>query len=683
MSTINVKKFHIFQKGSDDLSDFNVQIGATLDTDALNNIKTQISDTPISLKNVSLDDSVIKKIKSSLKDTVSKIPNVGKNDSTKTTSKQIGAENKRIETQINRRKKLLNEVEYKLDVKEYDTKYNKLNSKLGNYISGTPEYENASKAVQNVRTNIDSLKKAITSGGSEVQKVEAVKRAYDELTRSVRLAENEMSSLSSVQDKAVSTTSLARTQKSFAEYWNRNTKALRKYRAEYERLEEQLGNIHTEAQHKQFKTDFIGLQTEIAKNGDLGLSPYDQLKQSFSRIAQFAGIYNVQTEALKYADQIIRNIVDVDSAMTELKKVSDITDNQISGFFKNATAQTQKYGATLTDVINSTADWSRLGYNLKESQELTEASLLYHNVGDNMTMEDVNENLISTLQGFQLDSSQATAIIDKINEVANNFAIDSKGIGDALKKSAASFNTANTDLSQAIALITATNTVIQDPDVVGNMWKTVSMRIRGAKTELEEAGEDTEGMVESTSELRDMVKQMTGFDIMVDENTFKNLYEIVIGIGEKWNELSDINQASLLEALAGKRQGNALAATLQNIDILKEAYQTAIDSEGSAERENAKYQESIQYSIDKTKASFQELSNDIIGSDFAKGFVDAGNTVINIFDEIVKHIGTVNTALIGFAGFKLFRSGRANSFNLEFNIECATDRLSREASEAA
>ena len=49
----------------------------------------------------------------------------------------------------------------------------------------------------------------------------------------------------------------------------------------------------------------------------------------------------------------------------------------------------------------------------------------------------------------------------------NNYAIDSAGIGEALQRSAASFNAANTDLSKSIALITATNEVIQNPEVVG------------------------------------------------------------------------------------------------------------------------------------------------------------------------------------------------------------------------
>lgn len=98
------------------------------------------------------------------------------------------------------------------------------------------------------------------------------------------------------------------------------------------------------------------------------------------------------------------------------------------------------------------------------------------------------------------------------------------------------------------------NEVAQDPTRVGNMWKTVSMRIRGAKQELIEAGEDTEGMVESTAQLRDLIKGITGFDIMADEagTQFKDIYDIVVGIGEEWENLSDIDQAGLLEALAGE-----------------------------------------------------------------------------------------------------------------------------------
>ena len=172
---------------------------------------------------------------------------------------------------------------------------------------------------------------------------------------------------------------------------------------------------------------------------------------------------------------------------------------------------------------------------------------------------------------------------------------------------------------------------------------------RLAKTELEDAGLETDGMVESTSKLQAMIKGMTGFDILEsDGKTFKSIYDIIVGIGDEFQNLSDIDQAALLEALAGKRQSNALAATLNNIDLLKKAYGEATNAEGSAMAEQEKYQQSIQYSIDRTKASLEELANDFISSDFLKGLIDSGDKLINILDLLIDKFGVLGTtAIIG------------------------------------
>ena len=50
--------------------------------------------------------------------------------------------------------------------------------------------------------------------------------------------------------------------------------------------------------------------------------------------------------------------------------------------------------------------------------------------------------------------------------------------------------------------------------------KTLALRLRGAKTELEDAGEDVDGMAESTSQLQAKLKALTHgkVDIMLDED---------------------------------------------------------------------------------------------------------------------------------------------------------------------
>ena len=158
-------------------------------------------------------------------------------------------------------------------------------------------------------------------------------------------------------------------------------------------------------------------------------------------------------------------------------------------------------------------------------------------------------------------------------------------------------------------------------------------------------GEDTEGMVTSTSKLRDLVMGITGFDIMESETEFKDIYDIIMGIGEQWDNINDIDKASLLEALAGKRQANALAATLQNIDMLQDAYETAENSAGSAMREQQNYEKGIQYSIDRFKSSIQSMLYDSVGPSPIKGIVDAGNTLVGVLDNILDKTGLLGPAL--------------------------------------
>lgn len=245
-----------------------------------------------------------------------------------------------------------------------------------------------------------------------------------------------------------------------------------------------------------------------------------------------------------------------------------------------------------------------------------------------------------------MEADEAEKIIDIFNNVSNNEPIDSGGIGEALQRSAASFNAANTSLQESVALISTTNSVIQNPEKVGNMWKVVSMRIRSATSELEQAGEDTDGLVTSTADLQKMIKAMTGYDILEsDGKTFKSIYDIVLNISKVWNNLSDLDQSSLLQALAGKQQSNALAAALSNPELLEKSYQEAMDSAGSAAEEEKKYQQSVQYSIDQTKAKLEELSADLLSSDFLKGAIDAGGKLIEVLDGIVKSGNAIPTLL--------------------------------------
>lgn len=169
---------------------------------------------------------------------------------------------------------------------------------------------------------------------------------------------------------------------------------------------------------------------------------------------------------------------------------------------------------------------------------------------------------------------------------------------------------------------------------------------------MEEAGESTEGMAESTASLRQEMLALSGVDIMLNNNTFKSTYQIMDELSEKWENLSDIAQATIIELVAGKHQGNVFASLMANFDIAREALDTSLNSSGSAMKEHAKWSESLEARLNKLKATWQSLSQSFMSSDFLKIAIDGIITFIDVIDKLIQTIGTLPTLLGGFAIFK-------------------------------
>lgn len=227
----------------------------------------------------------------------------------------------------------------------------------------------------------------------------------------------------------------------------------------------------------------------------------------------------------------------------------------------------------------------------------------------------------------------------------NKFAIDSSGVGEALRRSAAALAAANNTLDESIALATAGNNVIQDPDVVGTALKTSSMFLRAAKVEAEEAGVETEGMATSVAKLRDELISLSGVDIMLNNDTFKSTFQVYGELADKWSQISDINQAAILEKLGGKRQANIIAAILTNFDEARKVLETAAGAEGSALAENDKYLESIEGHAQSLERSFEKLSMDFLDEEVVKTVLDVLKSIVETIDYLQSN-GMI-AALIG------------------------------------
>lgn len=137
------------------------------------------------------------------------------------------------------------------------------------------------------------------------------------------------------------------------------------------------------------------------------------------------------------------------------------------------------------------------------------------------------------------------------------------------------------NLEQAVALVAAANRVVQDPNSVGAALRTISLRLRGTSVEvLQEMGEETEGVVEGVSKLQAKIKALSGVDILTNAGSYKDTYTILKEIGAVWEDMDDMDQAALLELMAGKNRANTLSAILSNMEDLEGAYESALNAEG-------------------------------------------------------------------------------------------------------
>ena len=113
----------------------------------------------------------------------------------------------------------------------------------------------------------------------------------------------------------------------------------------------------------------------------------------------------------------VQYIREIDSALTELKKVTDETEETYDRFLDTASKTASKVGSTIKEVVSSTADWARLGYSLEDAATLAENTSVLLNVSEFSSIEDATSALTSTLQAFSYTAEQSLYVVDVMNEV--------------------------------------------------------------------------------------------------------------------------------------------------------------------------------------------------------------------------------------------------------------------------
>lgn len=383
--------------------------------------------------------------------------------------------------------------------------------------------------------------------------------------------------------------------------------------------------------------------------------------------AQYFSTYAIIHTGIRTLKDMYNNVLSVDTAMTELYRVTSLSDKEYAVLYDNMTKSAKEYGIALNTMINSTASWVRLGFDANTANKLAEVSTMYQNVTD-LDESTAVKNLVTAYQGYKeqltkvYNGNEVAAvehIADVYDKLGNEFPVTAANVGEAMTKCASVMMEAGASFEETSGMITGGGSVTQNFEQTGTALKIATLRIRGMKGELQELGEEVDDNVVSVSKMQTEILNLTKGKVNIfedDGKSFRNIYDIFRDIANILPELDDANRSKLLETIAGKNRSNSILAMLQNWNQVEAATKAANNSAGTAQKENEIFMNSLQGKLNTLKASWQEFSNAFMSSDFLKFGVDSLTGIVDVVTQLTKSFGALGTVAAGAGIAKVIKS---------------------------
>lgn len=412
---------------------------------------------------------------------------------------------------------------------------------------------------------------------------------------------------------------------------------------------------------KNIASEFKLIKQEAELTKQSTTSFFTELKDAVIDIAGFSTIYEGIQLLKEGIETGVETVVGLDSALVDLQKTTTATASELNNFYFEANEMAKELGTTTQDAIQTTSDWSRMGLSLQDSITMGSNSSILYSISPEMSnIEQATDSLISTTKAYGIEAQDTLdGIVSKVNSVGNAYGVTNNDVMEGLQQSASAMVAANNTLDENIALIVAGQEITQDANRVGNALKTISMRIRGYDEETEEYVGDVEKLTGQIADLTQTASNnFAGVSIFTDDTktTYKSTYKVLEEIATIWDELTDKNQAKLLEVLFGKNRANVGAAILQNFESAQNAMNTMADSAGSAEQEMENIYSSLEYKINALKETGTGIWQNLFAREDISVVIELLTKLAEVIDFVTEKLGLFGTIGAGAGIFAFIKN---------------------------
>lgn len=502
------------------------------------------------------------------------------------------------------------------------------------------------------------LMDAVSNADSEQQKISA----YNQLKEAIQNCKKGISDYAAIEKSAAQNDQLqsrTRTLSNNIQAWmNDNQQAAQRFGDELRNLISMLnaGNLNS-SDLRTISVRFGEIKSEAKAAGLVTNTFATSLKNTVAQLLGLTSGVMVIRRIIQEIKQAVNTVVELDTALVDLKKTTTMSGSDLEAFYKDANKAAKELGVTTKDIIQSAADWSRLGFSDKKSSEtMAKLAAQFAAISPGVDIEQATTGLVSTIKAYGIDVDDVLdGVMSKINIIGNTAATSNEQIITGLQNSASAMAAMNSTLEENIALFTAAQEITQDDSKVGNALRSISMRVRGYDEETNELSEDLANITGEVYDLTKVTENGKGVSLFTDETQehYKSIYQYLKEVSEVYDELSEKKQQQLMEKLFGKNRASVGQAILQNFEAAEKAMDNMANSAGNADAEMSVITESLEYKLNALSQTGVGIIQNMFPREEIGVAVDALTGLLSIIGSLTSTIGGLGSviAVSGIVGF--------------------------------
>ena len=332
-------------------------------------------------------------------------------------------------------------------------------------------------------------------------------------------------------------------------------------------LEKKVAHLQLKVDSKKIKTankDLNQLNKTVRQGKDDANKWQYSWTKAFQSFTTYMSVTTVFYQTINTIKDMINEVVGLDDALVELRKVTVLEGESLQKFTQDAYDTAKAVAKTGTEMVQAATEFAKAGYSEEEILKLGELALMYTNIADEeVSAAESAEFMIAQMKAFNIEVKDAIHIIDAVNEVANRFAVSSADIANNLGKSSAVMANAGNSYEQMIGLLTAGTEITRNASKVANGLKTITLRLQGMN-------DDGEENLELTAQMEAMFKKW-GLSLYKADGSLKNTYEILQDLAPVYRKATAAEKAYITETIAGKYEAQNAAAILNNFETALKA----------------------------------------------------------------------------------------------------------------